>query len=262
MNRFAIGHVLIKTRQLKLAVENFQKLGFTVTYRTNPAKAHNALIYFQDGSFLELFNPKPINLPEQLIRAIFQLLRPLHPAMVNRFLYYLNSQEGLNDYALDSVQPEQAEANVREITQAGAKLGKTVKKSKTLPDGRKQTWWLAVPEEPRLPFLMSAYDPEIACTEQEITHNNGAIGIDKLVIDVPDLEHWLGSNKLIFAGAEISRKDQQCEFVLGKKHTVVLRQAERYQLAEIHLLTTQLVEEAAPLQRDLAHGAAIFMKSV
>ncbi|WP_341282264.1 VOC family protein [Paenibacillus sp. FSL H8-0537] len=91
MNRFAIGHVLIKTRQLQLAVKNFQQLGFTVTYRTDPSKTHNALIYLQDGSFLELFNPKPINLPDQL-------LRPLHPAVVNRFLYYLNSQEAMLVY--------------------------------------------------------------------------------------------------------------------------------------------------------------------
>lgn len=262
MNRFAIGHVLIKTRQLKLAVENFQKLGFTVTYRTNPAKAHNALIYFRDGSFLELFNPKPINLPDKLIRTIFQLLRPLHPAMVNRFLYYLNSQEGLNDYALDSVQPEQAEANVWEITQAGAKLGKTIKKSKTLPDGRKQTWWLAVPEEPRLPFLMSAYDPAVACTEQEITHNNGALGIEKLVIDVPGLEEWMAKYTQIFDGAIVTRKGQQCEFVLGKKHTVVLRQAEQQRLAEIHLITSIPLKDELRLQPDLSHGAAIVMKSI
>ena len=262
MNRFAIGHVLIKTRQLKQAVENFQQLGFTVTYRTDPSKTHNALIYLQDGSFLELFNPKPINLPDQLIRAVFQLLRPLHPAMVNRFLHYLTSQEGLSDYALDSVQPEQTEANVREMTQAGAKLGKTVKKSKTLPDGRKQTWWMAIPEEPRLPFLMSAYNPEIACTVQEITHNNGALGIDKLVIDVPDLEHWLESYKLIFAGAEFSRKEGHCEFVLGKKHTVVLRLAKQHRLAEIHLITSIPLKDELRLQPNLSHGAAIIMKSV
>ncbi|WP_338555721.1 VOC family protein [Paenibacillus sp. KS-LC4] len=262
MNRFAIGHVLIKTKQLKQAVQSFQQLGFTVTYRTAPSKAYNALIYLQDGSFLELFNPKPFHLPDRLLRAVFQLLRPLHPAMVNRFLHYLNSEEGLNDYALDSVQLEQAEANVREISQAGAKLGKTINKSKTLPDGRKQTWWLAVPEEPRLPFLMSAYDPELACTEQEISHSNGALGIDRLVIDVPDLENWIESYKLIFTGAEFSRDGQQCTFVLGKNHTVVLRLAKQHRLAEIHLITSLPLKNELRLQPDLSHGAAIMMKSV
>ncbi|WP_145408352.1 VOC family protein [Paenibacillus xylanexedens] len=145
MNRFAIGHALIQTRRLEQAVENFRALGFTVTYRTDAAKAHNALIYLQDGSFLELFNPKPINLPDSLLTTVFQLLRPFHPAMVNRFLYYLNSPEGLNDYALDSINPAQAMININYIKHQGAKLGKTINMSKTLATGQKQTWWTAVP---------------------------------------------------------------------------------------------------------------------
>ncbi|GBF77375.1 hypothetical protein PA598K_05921 [Paenibacillus sp. 598K] len=252
MNRFAIGHVLIKSRQLKQAVDHFEKLGFTVTYRTDTAKAHNALIYFRDGSFLELFNPKPIRLPDGLIRTVFRLLRPLHPAMVTRFLYYLEHEEGLNDFALDSLQPEQAHANVESVVQAGAKLGKTIHKSKTLPDGRKQSWWMAVPMEPRLPFLMSAYDPEIPCSEQEVTHTNGSLGIERLVIDVPELEPWMERYKLIFTGTECTREGQQCVFALGKQHTIVLRQARQHRMAEIHLLTSSQSKGQLQLQQELS----------
>ncbi|RXZ82485.1 VOC family protein [Paenibacillaceae bacterium] len=238
MNRFAIGHVLIKSKQLQQTVRDYEKLGFTVTYRTDPAKAHNALIYLRDGSFLELFNPKPFQLPDKLFLGLLRLIRPLKPILIDRYISYIKSDEGMNDYALDSVLPEQAADNLRDIIRAGAKIGKKISMSKKLQDGRKQTWWMAMPQAIEFPFFMSPYTPAVTCTEHEITHSNGVLGIDTLVIDVPELEEWIMKYKVILDGASVSRQGRQCEFILGKKHKIVLRQAERYRLSEIHLLTS------------------------
>jgi hypothetical protein len=259
MNRFAIGHVLIKTKKLGQAVKDFEKLGFTVTYRTDRAKAHNALIFLQDGSFLELFNPKPVKLPDKLLLALLRLLRPLHPAMMRRLHHYLSSPEGISDYALDSLQPEQAKANVDAMLQDGAPIGKTINMSKTLPDGRKQTWWMALPLDPLMPFFMSAYDPDMPCTKEESTHDNGAISINKLVIEVPELEQWVLRYKAFTKGADIFRTELKYEIILGKKHTILLRKAQNYRIAEIHLITAHPIKEAYTFQAILSHGAAIIM---
>jgi len=56
--------------------------------------------------------------PDKLILVLLKILRPLHPAMIDRYIHYITSDEGMNDYALDSVPGEQAEANIQEITQS------------------------------------------------------------------------------------------------------------------------------------------------
>ncbi|WP_426334771.1 VOC family protein [Paenibacillus silvae] len=260
MNKFAIGHILLKAKQLKHTVKDYERWGFTVTYRTDPAAAHNAFIYFRDGSFLELFNPKPIKAPDKLILAVLQLMRPLHPSMISRYIHYIRSTDGITDYALDFVPPEGAETTLTEMKQAGAAISKKINMSKTLQDGRKQTWWIAAPADFRLPFLMSAYSPAVPCSEQELTHPNGALGIDKLVIDVPALEQWVSKYKPIFGDAVWSDDGQQCEYVLEKGHTIVLRQAKQYRISEIHLLTSKPIATKLSLQPECAHGTAIYMK--
>ncbi|MGG4141820.1 hypothetical protein ABEW34_01715 [Paenibacillus algorifonticola] len=83
-----------------------------------------------------------------------------------------------------------------------------------------------------------------------------------MVINVSGLEEWIAKYSTIFDGAIVTKKDQQCEFILGKNHTDVLRQAEQQRLAEIHLITSTPLKVELRFQPNLSHGAAIFMKSV
>ncbi|MBH5319532.1 VOC family protein [Paenibacillus sp. GSMTC-2017] len=262
MSRFAIGHILIKSNHLHQAVKEYEKAGFTVTYRTDPAKAHNALIYMKDGSFLELYNPNPVRIPDKLVLGLLRLFRPLHSGFISRYMSYIKSDEGLNDYALDSIPLEQAEENLSDLIQAGVDIGKKINMSKRLLDGSKQKWWMAMPQEVKLPFLMSAYNPAVICTEYEITHNNGALGIDKLVIEVPELEEWIMKYAAIFKGASLLRDGNQCEFTLGKTHKILLRQAEQYRISEIHMLTSKRAIPEHLLRLDLPHKTAIILKSI
>ncbi|WP_138756437.1 VOC family protein [Paenibacillus sinopodophylli] len=259
MGKFAIGHVLIKTSQLARAVNDFEKLGFTVSYRTDPSKAHNAMIYFQNGSFLEIYDPKPINLPNKLILGLLKLLRPLHREMINRLIYYIKSEDGINDYALDSVPSGQAEANVEEMRQAGVKLSKKINISKRLRDGNKQTWWMAMPQATSIPFFMSDYIPHTNGHANEHTHANDALGIDTLVIDVPDLERWVAAYRLIFTDSTISKQNDQCQFTLEKQYKIVLRKAQWHRISELHLLSANKNEDRLTIATNLAYGAAIFI---
>ncbi|WNS43110.1 VOC family protein [Paenibacillus sp. MMS20-IR301] len=239
MSRYAIGHILIKSKDLKHDVSVYEKWGFTVTYRTDPQRSHNALIYFRDGSFLELFDPKPAYMPDRLITMLLKLFRHAKSAKIKRFMHYLSCGGGITDYAIDSVPSEEAELSLQLSKQAGARISSITKLSKTLPDGRKQRWWIAIPEEPALPFYMSAYDPPVICHNNELTHHNGVQGIDCLVIDVPDVEEAVLQYKPLFPQISESHDPQQYELVFEKRHRIILRQADKFRLAEIHLYTSQ-----------------------
>ncbi|MNB78392.1 hypothetical protein D3C75_250950 [compost metagenome] len=238
MSRFALGHILIKSRNLKQTVDDYERMGFTVTYRANPGKAHNALIFLQDGAFLELFDPKPFPLPDKLLLGLLSLIRPLQPHFIERYRSYIRGGEGLADFALDSMPAHKAADYLQERIQAGVKLGKRLDMSKKLQDGRKQTWWIAPPEDTGLPFLMSEYDPAVPCTEAETTHANGVLGIDTLVIDVPDLTEWTAKIELLLGDSAIAEDSSESMFELEKGHRILLRQSDRYRLAEIHLQTS------------------------
>ena len=55
--REGIDHIVILVRDLQNATRIYQDLGFQVTYGgEHPGISHNALIPFQDGSYLELFS--------------------------------------------------------------------------------------------------------------------------------------------------------------------------------------------------------------
>lgn len=252
MSRFSLGHILIKSAQLKQTVVDYEQLGFTVTYRADPSKAHNALIYLKDGSFLELFDPKPFSLPDAWFLSLFKMLRPLKPQLIDRYLRYIRSTEGtVADYALDSVPSERAAEHLQHLIDTGAKFGKRLDMSKKLQDGRKQTWWLGLPEDKELPFLMSAYDPPIPCTTPETTHLNGVTGIGRVVIDVPDLRVWAAKYEQLLGVAPTYEHEGICTFLAGKGHEIQLRQSDRHRMVEIHLVTSR--EETV---QDLLRGGA------
>ncbi len=260
MSLYAIGHILIKTNRLKQTVSSYESLGFTITYRVLPEKSHNAMIYFRDGSFLELFNPKPLQVSDKFILGLLKLFRPINPAMIKRYMHYITSKEGITDYALDSVPVAEAEANLISIKQMGVQVSKKIKLSKKLPDGRKQTWWIAMFEECTMPFFMSAYDPPITCQEHEYAHRNGVVGIDCLVIDVPDLDAWVLKYEPLQPKFNYCQQGKQCELIFEKQHRIILRRSNKYQLAEIHLITTDSLEEDLVIQPQESNEATLVLK--
>src|SRR5215510_8485974 len=52
-----LSHILIKVDDLPTAVADYERLGFTVTWGSEPTKTLNALIHFRAHAFLELFAP-------------------------------------------------------------------------------------------------------------------------------------------------------------------------------------------------------------
>jgi hypothetical protein len=67
-----ISHVLYRVSDLHQAVEKLRDAGFIVEYGTEPEKAYNALIWFEQGCFVEIF--KSSTLPFWVRWAILELV--------------------------------------------------------------------------------------------------------------------------------------------------------------------------------------------
>ncbi len=166
-----LSHILYKVKNLHEAVADFEKMGFTVRYGTRKDKAFNALIWFEDGPFIELFAIK--NIPSLFI---FLAKRIGKEAALQRFEYYSKADYGWVDYAIENDRYDLDKEN-NLLTELGYKYS-------TLPGSRKNIehiklkWKLSIPFDLGLPFLMSAYKPNPR--PYSIQHANGAKRIKAL----------------------------------------------------------------------------------
>jgi catechol 2,3-dioxygenase-like lactoylglutathione lyase family enzyme len=169
-----LDHVVILVRDLDTAIAEWTELGFTVVrggaHEGSPT--HNALIALADGSYLELIARRPGTAGTP-------------PGLAERLLR-LEPDEGLADYALLS---DDLSATVRAAQERELDLRGPVAMGRTRPDGQEIAWELGFPPTLDLPFLIRDVTPRTfrvpggAATE----HANGAIGVEQIMIEVPDL---------------------------------------------------------------------------
>jgi catechol 2,3-dioxygenase-like lactoylglutathione lyase family enzyme len=170
-----IDHVVILVDNLDRAVEQYSALGFTVTPGGKHARfTHNALITFQDGSYLEL-----IAFYEQPDESSGESHRWFQKTRVGG---------GIIDYALAAPNLDAviADADARGITTGGVAPG-----SRTRPDGQQLEWRSAIIQGDNpgaLPFMIEdVTDRGLRVPAEAADHANGVRGIRSLVIGVSDL---------------------------------------------------------------------------
>jgi|GEM_PF-1169542 len=185
------SHILCKVNRIADAVRDFQKLGFNVTWGSDPARAHNALLWFERGPFVELF---------QIPRAAAYLRHPLGwfygQAAGSRWHSWSEADKGWCDVALEPVRnalPERsgAEANRQELQRVreeaerlGIAASRIMNGKRVRPDGQIVKYSLFVPKPAGLPFVVSHYDPPQR--PDRIAHPNGASGIAWVRYGVPE----------------------------------------------------------------------------
>lgn len=179
---FKIGHVLIKVTDLQQAVLDYQKLGFNVVMGGLPGKATNAMIYFLDGSFIELYSTPMDGITGKLIPKILRIIRTFNRGKADRYINYTSSPEGMNDYALDSVPPDAFLENHKQLNAEGFTVSKPTHMKRIDAKNQKKEWNLSFPEDYRFPFFMDAYVPKSEPAKAEMMHQNGVSGIKELVI--------------------------------------------------------------------------------
>jgi catechol 2,3-dioxygenase-like lactoylglutathione lyase family enzyme len=165
-----IDHIVILVDDLETATAQYRQLGFTVNPGgKHPRGTHNALVIFQDGSYLELI-------------AFWE---PDYEA--HRWHRHLGNRRGLIDFALAAgdLAADVAALNERGIRYVGPNDG-----ARERPDGVKIAWKTASPEDTgaTLPFLIEdVTDRDLRVPSAAATHANGVTGVERIVVVVDDL---------------------------------------------------------------------------
>ena len=168
-----LDHLVILVRDLELASADYESLGFTVTPGGEHADGltRNALVPFQDGTYLELVSFSDPEDPQDNVWG----WRRFYP------------REGLIDYCATS---DDLDADVNRLASLRFGVGGPEDGGRRLPDGTSIRWRSArIRQEGRIfPFLIEDLTPRELRVPggPETRHPNGAIGVSSLKISAPD----------------------------------------------------------------------------
>jgi hypothetical protein len=162
-----LDHLVIAVHDLDIAMADYRTLGFTVLsggVHRNRA-THNALVCFQDGTYLELLAPTGET--------------PL-PGIID-FSRILAQGEWLMGYALNL---GDLEGTRERLTQGGLAIGEVMPGERQRPDGTVIRWKLALIEDGFAPFLIQDVTPRSFRVPTEgaaVEHANGVTGLRKMI---------------------------------------------------------------------------------
>ena len=168
--RFSLDHVVMAVQDLQRAIDDYRSKGFTVTpggRHPAPRTSSNALVVFEDGSYLELISWTPPNPAERWSNLLQQF------------------GEGYIDFAL---LPEDVPRAIEEAKSRGLALNGPIDGSRLRPDGKHVKWQTARQTTFDLPFLCGDITPrEWRVPEGECRrHANGVRGIERITVAVRD----------------------------------------------------------------------------
>ncbi len=227
---FECTQIICKVNNLADAVSDYTALGFSVEWGSDPKKAHNAFLWFEEGPMIELFQVprfgKYFSIPLGIIFG-YQIKK--------RFLYWYNSPEGLCNITMGPTDTE-SRLNLKKVlpivNRAGIKTSRIMKGTRTRPDGKKVKFSFAVPLPVGLPILASWYDPPQH--PENISHRNGAKAIK-----------WIKM--------EVSKKDRiHFEFLTKKDKRIYIKTADETRILEVGLWGLE-----KSLNKKLLHGAVL-----
>jgi len=170
------SHVVCKVDDIGAAVRDFAGAGFSVEWGSDPRRARNALIWFSQGPFIELFEVPPAY---GMLRWPFTVL--YGRAAGERLARWTRSGRGWCDVALETDATDLAPARAA-LRAAGVNVSRVIEGSRTRPDGQRVRYQLLMPLSARLPFVVSAYDPPQR--PQRVVHTNGAQQIARVHLAV------------------------------------------------------------------------------
>lgn len=170
----AIDHVIILVDDLETGIDQYRALGFTVIPGgKHPRFTHNALITFNDGSYLELI-------------AFHEHPTSNEPGETHRWYRHVSNGGGLIDYALAT--PDLDTVVADSVTHGASTPG-----ARKRIDGMEIAWKSAMaqgkPNVGALPFLIEdVTDRGLRVPAESATHANGVTGIHSLIIGVEQLD--------------------------------------------------------------------------
>ncbi|WDV44798.1 VOC family protein [Clostridiaceae bacterium M8S5] len=165
-----VSHILYKVNELDKAVEEWRDKGFVVEYgkEKNP---YNALIYFTNGPYIELFQNSGM---PNIVKKILKLLGK--SALVNQIEYWENAGEGLIGVAIENYKDNLDDelAILKKYKHKYFKMNSKRMDTK----GNLLKFKVAFPYNLKIPFLMTYFniDPK----PFNFIHPNGIEGISSI----------------------------------------------------------------------------------
>ncbi|MFJ7243056.1 VOC family protein [Kitasatospora sp. NPDC098652] len=170
------SHILCKVDDVRTVVADYTALGFTVEYGSDPARAHNALLWFDAGPFIEFFQ-----LPPAAAALRWPLSAVYGRAAGRRLARWARPGEGWRDLALET--DERDLTGVRTaLRSARLPVSRVMRGRRTRPDGAVVRYQFLAPRPAGLPFVVSAYDPPQR--PARTAHPNGARGVARVRLGV------------------------------------------------------------------------------
>ena len=170
-----IDHVVILVRDLAAAMDDYGRLGFTVVYGgAHPGGTHNALIAFEDGSYLELIAFQDPDAPHD---------HPWHDALARG--------EGLVAFAIGSTD---LAADLEAARSRGLTVGAIQDGGRERPDGARLAWRTAGigagKRGRERPFAIEDVTPREwrVASGWQARHGNSVVGIGDVTLVVGDLD--------------------------------------------------------------------------
>ncbi|MEM7287341.1 MAG: VOC family protein [Actinomycetota bacterium] len=194
------SHFLVRVESLHDAVADFEAAGFNVVWGQRPEDAHNALIHFHEGPFLELFEPLPHGWQGPVFKVLAKVGSATRHPMLSRIERWIGAR-GLCEWAIETNLP--IEEVLPAIEATGTEMGKPRPIKRRPPEGPVLEWSIATPADLELPFIMDPYRPAPQIPEEAAEHENRIarlVGLDLVHPDPPhhagDLQRYLGHGEL------------------------------------------------------------------
>lgn len=191
---FQLDHVIIAVHDLDTAMVDFRALGFTVLFggRHASGTTHNALVCFQDGSYLELL-------------ALTGDSRSDPHA--EDFSGLAQGAEGLVGYAL--LASEKLETLIPDLRGRGAAVDDVMPGRRLRADGAEMRWLMATVAGGMSPFLIEDQTPRtvrVPDTPEATQHANGVAGIVELEVLIAHLDETIIASYTRLLGASPWRR--------------------------------------------------------
>ncbi len=196
-------HAVILVRDLEAAIADYRTAGFNPFFGGEHAdgKTHNALIVFQDGTYLELLAPTNP-----------QFIETVDMADRSNFLFMFAQGEGFGGYALLA---DDLEAETKAMQARALNIQMRPPGGRLRPDGQELRWRSAMIGNTMTPFFIQDDTPRQLRVPNEAAKTlqpNAVTGIANIEIEIPDLKSGITYYQCILGREPDSQDDAQAEF--------------------------------------------------
>ena len=233
-------HLVLKVNNLPQAIQTFSAAGFQVTKGGvhKGGYSENALIFFPDGSFIELLALKKGLKPFLLkvyakTRGFMSLKYSKKWGLFHRFYdRILTLPEGITDFCLLT---DDLKHQLERIDSEGLFVTKPMSASRKKPDGSVVKWQMAATLLSELPFIRGPYSPDAIQDSKISEHTNGITGIKSVTMLALDFKEMVRNLSVILdqppQNLEESR-EREATFEMGRSLLHIKKSSEHDSLVK------------------------------